>query len=452
MSTQTPVPFLRRVSCRLRFFKCSSTVMLTLRRLPRYAPRLVSVRGNATLDATSTSQAQPSTPPPPPVTAKPPPTETTPEAPVDEAQGEAGTEQPKGKQRARPTRRPHISLERPREWCRPIAKGVEPAYDYALRYILRDAAFLRKELDELRAQVQAEEGKPEGARDDAALERMRERLGILEIQAEANLPDVRWKARNGMADMSKPIYSHLVEQRWREEGDLDLLMERMYQMNVVPDMLPELRPSFDLRIRYLEPPPKSNYLRTRVKRKLKQVEPGIFLVPEQTRRPPEVYTTLFHTDTRLYTLLMVDLDVPNPETQSFTTYLHWMQPNIPLSAFTPSPSVPLDTHTPYVPPHPQRGSPYHRYVLLVLPQSSATEPIDIPVFGELERLGFNFRAFADQYGFDGAQGGGAHMWREVWDETVSHIYQFSLKKDEPKFGRMPKPDPYAELKQKKKYV
>ena len=52
-------------------------------------------------------------------------------------------------------------------------------------------------------------------------------------------------------------------------------------MNVVPDMLPELHPSFDLRIRYLEPPPKSNYLRTRVKRKLKQVEPGIFLVPEQ---------------------------------------------------------------------------------------------------------------------------------------------------------------------------
>ena len=34
---------------------------------------------------------------------------------------------------------------------------------------------------------------------------------------------------------------------------------------------------------------------------------------------------MFHTDTRLYTLLMVDLDVPNPESQSFTTYLHWMQ-------------------------------------------------------------------------------------------------------------------------------
>ncbi len=112
----------------------------------------------------------------------------------------------------------------------------------------------------------------------------------------------------------------------------------------------------------------------------------------------------------------------------------------------------LDTHTRYVPPHPQRGTPYHRYVLLVLPQSSPTEPIDIPVFQDSERLGFNFRAFAEQYGFDGARGGGAHMWREVWDETVSHIYKFTLKEDEPRFGKMPKPDPYADLKHKKKYL
>ena len=62
-------------------------------------------------------------------------------------------------------------------------------------------------------------------------------------------------------------------------------MERLYQMHVVPDMLPELRPSLDLRIRYLEPPPKSNYLRTRVERRLRQVEPGIFLTPEQVRHP-----------------------------------------------------------------------------------------------------------------------------------------------------------------------
>ncbi|KAI0358822.1 PEBP-like protein [Trametes cingulata] len=423
--------------------------MLALRRLPRFTPRLASVRANATLETTPHTQAGAPPPPPPPASS------VTAQASAAEgkraengsadASAEAGSQQQGGGGRQQP-------VQGPREWCRPIAKGVEPAYDYALRYILKDAAFIRKELEALRAELAEAERKPEGERDEAALQSMRERVGILEIQSEVNLPDVRWKARNGMADMSKPIYRHLVEQRWREEGDLDLLMERIYQMNVVPDMLPALHPSFDLRIKFAEPPPKSNYLRTRVKRGLKEVEPGIFLFPEQTRRPPELSMTLFHTDTRLYTLLMVDLDVPDPERQTFTSYLHWMQPNIPLSAFTSTPTVPLNTHTPYVPPHPQRGTPYHRYVLLMLPQASPTEPIDIPVYEEADRLGFNFRAFAAQYGFDGSRGGGAHMWREVWDETVPQIYRYTLKKEEPRFGKLPKPDPYAEIKRTKKYL
>ena len=58
-------------------------------------------------------------------------------------------------------------------------------------------------------------------------------------------------------------------------------MERIYQMNVIPDLLPALRPTIDLRVNYPEKPPTSVYLRTRVKRKYEPVEPGIFLLPEQ---------------------------------------------------------------------------------------------------------------------------------------------------------------------------
>ena len=32
-------------------------------------------------------------------------------------------------------------------------------------------------------------------------------------------------------------------------------------------------------------------------------------------------------------------------------------------------------------------------------------------------------------------GGGAHMWREVWDETVSHIYKYTLSKHVPHLHR-----------------
>lgn len=52
-------------------------------------------------------------------------------------------------------------------------------------------------------------------------------------------------------------------------------------MHVVPDVLADLRPSIDLRVNFPEPPPKSVYLRTRIKRAYKPVEPGLHLLPEQ---------------------------------------------------------------------------------------------------------------------------------------------------------------------------
>jgi large subunit ribosomal protein L35 len=52
----------------------------------------------------------------------------------------------------------------------------------------------------------------------------------------------------------------------------------------------------------------------------------------------------------------------------FKSYLTRRRPNIPLSA-THTGRIPLlNTHTRYIPPHPQRGTPYHRYTLLLLPQ------------------------------------------------------------------------------------
>lgn len=152
--------------------------------------------------------------------------------------------------------------------------------------------------------------------------------------------------------------------------------------------------------------------------------------------------TVFHPETRYYTLLMVDPDVPDPARRGFTTYLHWLQwvtfhlascqdangdvrPNIALRAgktvLQPHP------HTGYVPPHPQRGTAYHRYTLLLLPHAStAGEPIRVAHIGEGERRGFDVRAFCGKYGLDGGLGGGVHMWREVWDATVSDIYKHTL--------------------------
>jgi large subunit ribosomal protein L35 len=60
---------------------------------------------------------------------------------------------------------------------------------------------------------------------------------------------------------------------------------------------------------------------------------------------------------------------------------------------------------------------------LLLPQQSPTEEISVPVLSEKDRYGFDVRAFMEQYGLDGSKGGGAHMFREVWDPVVSSIYE-----------------------------
>jgi large subunit ribosomal protein L35 len=91
-----------------------------------------------------------------------------------------------------PPIRPSISLERPREWNPPVAPGVVPAFDEAVAYIRADAAAVQAEADTLRSSLENGQVSIEGIED------AKERLDVLEIMAQVNLPEVRWKAANGM--------------------------------------------------------------------------------------------------------------------------------------------------------------------------------------------------------------------------------------------------------------
>ncbi|EKM83372.1 hypothetical protein AGABI1DRAFT_116893 [Agaricus bisporus var. burnettii JB137-S8] len=398
-------------------------------------------------------------------------------SPVDNAPPPSeGTASTRGRKKKCPPKRAPISHASPREWCRPLAPGVLPAYDLALDLLKADSAQIKSEAELLRTKIQAaeeqrlEETSKQGedtlanlCRLDEELEVLRKKLKILEVQSEINLPDVRWKVANAMPNLAKTVDRHLLEQKWRREGDLDLLMERLHQMKVMPDVLSELHPSIDVRLTVSSLggiPGKAN----------KMVEPGTFLLPRQTFDPPKLYANVYHTDTRLYTLVLLDADVPDEANATLTTYLHWMQPNVPLSADHTSRILDLNKHTKYIPPHPQQGTNYHRYVLLLLQQpprgashyslnietrAKPNEPtsihLDIPIVSDRRRKGFDLRSFMREWGFDMRQGGGAHMWREVWDEHVSTVYKDILKIPEPRYGRPRKPDPYAALKQTKRY-
>ncbi|KAF5312925.1 hypothetical protein D9619_003295 [Psilocybe cf. subviscida] len=437
-------------------------------------------RGNATV-ATSSGVSEP--------TSSPPPRTPTPSASSTRAKtakpAEASAQTQGRRKRKIIPKRPKISLANPREWNRPMGVDAIPAYDLALELLKKDSELVSAQAEKHRERVKetlkayavaeeklaaTEAGAAREAAEqqleelDAELEALLSKQSILDVQKEINLPDLRWKVRNAMADMTTPSHRYLVEQKWRKEGDLDLLMERIYQMSVVPDILPVIKPSLDLHV--VAKSSSREYFND--KKTLTTVVPGVFLTP---RQQPKLRVNAFHTDTRLYTMLLLDLDVPHPETASWTTFLHWMKPNIPISAITTN-LTELNTHTKYIPPHPQRGTPYHRYVTLLLPQpplasngkyslsteARATEgaptsvELDIPVVSMEERLHFDVREFVARWGLDAAQGGGAHMWREIWDEQVSRIYENILHVPEPRYSRPPKVDVYAEVKSQRKYT
>ncbi|GAA6055622.1 hypothetical protein JCM3770_006729 [Rhodotorula araucariae] len=291
----------------------------------------------------------------------------------------------------------------------PLQPGQLAAYDHAVAYIQQDRTHKLAQLDELRAQ---------GA-DQAHLER-------IEVEAWSNDPETRWRAKNGHGDLSKPVYRHLAERAWRKDGDLAILMQRVTQMHITPDLLPEIKPVADVRLHVAGA----------------TIEPGVFTNPADTREGFEVSVQVYHPEERLYTLLVVDPDVPDEFNQTFTTFAHLLIPNISLSATTPQPlslsSLPATLA--YIPPHPQAGTPYHRYTALLLAQPAGASALEFAEGSGPARAQFDTRAFVKQHGLE-AQG--VSFFRQKWDESVSAIYAEVLHAPEPRYGRPPKVDMYA---------
>lgn len=160
--------------------------MFTLARLR--ALRVPLARANSTLESLSSATSTPSASPPPsnPSTA-------TATHDADTGSTPAPPRRTQGRRNPKyPAVRPSISLERPREWNPPVAPGIIPAYDQALAYIRADAAAVQAEADALRISIEKGEVPTEG------LEDAKKQLDVLEVMAQVNLPEVRWKAANGM--------------------------------------------------------------------------------------------------------------------------------------------------------------------------------------------------------------------------------------------------------------
>ncbi|KAL4930869.1 mitochondrial 54S ribosomal protein mL38 [Aspergillus undulatus] len=237
-----------------------------------------------------------------------------------------------------------------------------------------------------------------------ALEVHLERLQVL---ADINDPLVKRKFEDGQGDMSKPIYRYLADQKWREYRR-KILVQRITQMNSIPDVLPHCDPIVDAKL----------YFNRRI------VQPGEFVNSQVSSTAPKLDIQVFDGEERLVTIAVVDSDVPNVETNSFDYKTHYLAVNIPisalntkvdLSALSPESQVVL----PWLPPVAQKGSPYHRLSLFILEQKEA-KPLDFAALKakEADRDNTLLRTLQARYHLKAI---GAHLFRTIWDEDTGAV-------------------------------
>ena len=239
------------------------------------------------------------------------------------------------------------------------------------------------------------------------------------IQAEIKNPEVLYNVEFSdpdSIDMSQPVYRHLMKQKW-EDHDLMLLMQRLEQLHVIPDTMPTLDPKAEVKIKFThntDPLFKG------------WVVPGSMVPAHSVSKPPTIKVQEFDRiegDNNLYTVLIVNPDTPNLETNSFTTKLHYGLKNVPLNNVDNLIDVPKlmkmgpkVTFQEYTPLTPEKNTSYQRACLWVFRQ-----PQKIADDAEALQLGqehFDIRKFAQDHGLTAV---GATVWRQKFDRSVPKV-------------------------------
>ncbi|KAL3451812.1 phosphatidylethanolamine-binding protein [Aspergillus insuetus] len=241
----------------------------------------------------------------------------------------------------------------------------------------------------------------------ARLKALELHLENLKVQADINDPLVKKKFEDGQGDMSKPIYRYLADRQWREYRR-KILVQRITQMKVIPDVLPHCEPALDTKLYFGRKP----------------VPPGEFVDAAVSSTPPKLDIQMFEGGEKLVTIAVVDSDVPNVETDSFDYRMHYLAVNIPISALNTKVdlsqlSADSQVILPWLPPVAQKGSPYHRLSLFILEQKDS-KPLDFAAVKsrETDRDNTLLRTLQARYHLKAI---GAHLFRSIWDETTLEV-------------------------------
>ncbi|KAI4148114.1 MAG: hypothetical protein LQ340_005234 [Diploschistes diacapsis] len=237
---------------------------------------------------------------------------------------------------------------------------------------------------------------------------MERHLEQLKIQADINDPVIKKRFEDGQGDMNRPIYRHLAEKKWRSYKR-KLLMQRLTQMHIVPDVLPHLDPVADISFTFGR----------------RHIQPGEYVDSLISERVPKLTVQVYDKASRLVSIVVMDPDIPNLETDGFDFRCHYFAANIPLNAKDPHlylSKLSTEDHVilPWMPPHAQKGSLYHRLAIFVCEQQDGKR-IDVAASrGKEVAQGFNFRSFMDRYH---AKPIAATIFRNEWDANTRGIME-----------------------------
>ena len=216
---------------------------------------------------------------------------------------------------------------------------------------------------------------------------------------------------DGIGDMNRPIYRYLADRKWREYKR-KLLMQRISQMYIVPDMLQHLDPTAEVSLGFGR----------------RNVQPGEFVDSRVSEIPARLNVQVFDKGERLVSIAVVDPDVPDEARDRFRSRSHFLAVNVPLSPTATS--IPLSklkkkehiVH-PWLPPYAEKGAPYHRLAVFVLQQDDAGKgaSLDVETLKQswrLKRDVFTIRKLVDTKPLKPI---GMHLFRSKWDEGTDGV-------------------------------
>lgn len=251
--------------------------------------------------------------------------------------------------------------------------------------------------------------------DQIAVEKDQAKIDQLSVKAEKYNPEVLFNIENfpEKIDREQPVYRKYLKELW-ESHDKMLTMQRLEQHHVIPDTLPTLVPVAEVKVKF--PHNTASEFKS-------WVEPGTILPAFAVSKPPTIQIQEFERIAKdlLYSVILVNPDTPDLDTNTFKTTLQYGLCNVPLS----NSDISIDTlkllqhgdkytFCDYEPLVPEKNAQTQRACLWVFRQEK-----ELPVTNlNKERDSFDIRSFTEQHGLTAV---GAHMWRQAFDRSVNAV-------------------------------